>query len=57
MCYKMLRLLALDNTSDYWVVDSGDSGHATPHRKCFHDYVPCAYGHALLGEDEPCKID
>ena len=25
-------ILALDNTSDYWVVDLGDSCHATPHR-------------------------
>ena len=32
-------ILALDNTSDYWVVDSGASCHATPHRKFFHDYV------------------
>ena len=46
-------ILALDNTSDYWVVDSGDSCHATPHRKFFHDYVQ---GHVLLGDDEPCKI-
>ena len=32
-------ILSLDNTSDYWVVDSGASCHATPHRKFFHDYV------------------
>ena len=31
-------ILALDNTSDYWVVDSEASCHATPHRKLFHDY-------------------
>ena len=24
-------ILSLDNTSDYWVVDSRDSCHATPH--------------------------
>ena len=32
-------ILALDNTSDYWVVDSRASCHATPHRKFFHDDV------------------
>ena len=46
-------IIALDNTSYYWVVDSGDSCHATPHRKFFHDYD---FGHVLLGDDEPCKI-
>ena len=49
-------ILALDNTSDYWVVDSGASCYATPHRKFFHDYVPSDFGHVLLGDDEPCKI-
>ena len=49
-------ILALDNTSDYWVVDSGDSCHATRHRKLFHDYIQGYFGHVLLGVDEPCKI-
>ena len=49
-------ILALDNTSNYWVVDSGASCHATPHRKLFHDYVQGDFGHVLLGDDEPCKI-
>ena len=49
-------IIAVDNTSDYWVVDSGASCHATPHRKLFHDYVPSDFGHVLLGNDEPCKI-
>ena len=39
-----------------WVIDSGDSCHATPHRKFFHDYVPGDFRHVLLGDDEPCKI-
>ena len=30
-------IIALDNTSDYWVVYSRASCHATPHRKFFHD--------------------
>ena len=50
-------IIALDNTSDYWVVDSGASCHATPHRKFFHDYVQGDFGqYVLLGDDEPCKI-
>ena len=49
-------ILALDNTSDYWVVDLGASCHATPHRKFFYDYVQGDFGHVLLGDDEPCKI-
>ena len=49
-------ILVLDNNSDYWVVDSGDSCHATPNRKFFHDYVRGDFGHVLLGDDEPCKI-
>ena len=46
-------IITLDNTSDYWIVDSRDSCHATPHRKLFHDYVQRDFGHVLLGDDEP----
>ena len=49
-------ILALDNTSYYWVVVPRASCHATPHRKFFHDYVLGDFGHVLLGDDEPCKI-
>ena len=49
-------VLSLDNTSGYWVVDSWASCHATTHRKFFHDYVQGDFGHALLGDDEQCKI-
>ena len=49
-------ILALDNTSDYWVVDSGASCHATPHRKFFYDYVQGDFGHVLLGDDEHVKL-
>ena len=49
-------ILALYNTSDYCVIDSGASCHATPHRKFFHDYVLGNFGHVLLGYDEPCQI-
>ena len=43
-------IIALDNTSDYWVLDLGASCHATPHRKLFHDYVPSDFGHVLMGK-------
>ena len=49
-------ILVVDNTSDYWVVDSGASCHDTPHRKLFHDYVLGDFGHVLLRNDEPYKI-
>ena len=49
-------ILALNNTSDYWVVDLGASCHATTHREFFHNYVSGDFGHVLLGDDEPCKI-
>jgi hypothetical protein len=32
-------ILSVDNISESWVVDSGASFHATPHRKHFLDYV------------------
>ena len=54
---QYVLVLSLYNTSDYWEVDLGDSFHATPHRKFFHDYIQGDFGHVLLGDDEPCKID
>jgi hypothetical protein len=32
-------ILSVDNIYESWVVDSGASFHATPHRKHFLDYV------------------
>jgi hypothetical protein len=49
-------ILSLDNTTESWVVDSGASFHATPHRKYFQDYVHGDYGHVYLGDDEPCQF-
>ena len=49
-------IFSLDNTSYYYVVDSGASCHAKPHRKFIHDYVQGDFRHVLLGDDEPCKI-
>jgi hypothetical protein len=48
--------LSIDNISESWVVDSGDSFHATPHRKHFLDYVQGDFGQVHLGDDAPCKI-
>ena len=49
-------ILSVDNISDSWVVDSGASFHATPHRKHFLDYVQGDFGQVHLGDDAPCKI-
>jgi hypothetical protein len=49
-------ILAVDNISDSWVVDSGASFHATPHRKHFLYYVQGDFGQFHLGDDAPCKI-
>jgi hypothetical protein len=49
-------ILSLDNIIDSWVVDSGASFHATPHRKYFQDYVQGDFGQVYLGDDAPCKI-
>jgi hypothetical protein len=37
-------ILSVDNISESWVVDSGASFHATPHRKHFLDYVQGDFG-------------
>ena len=49
-------ILALDSTSNYWLVDSWDSCQDTPHRKFFHHYVQGDFKDVLLGDDKPCKI-
>jgi hypothetical protein len=49
-------ILSVDNISEYWVVDSRASFHATPHRKNFLDYVQGDFGQVHLGDDAPCKI-
>ena len=49
-------ILSIDNISESWVLDSGDSFHATPHRKHFLDYVQGNFGQVHLGDDAPCKI-
>jgi hypothetical protein len=48
-------ILFVDNISESWVVDSGASFHATPHRKHFLDYVQGDFGQVHLGDDAPCK--
>jgi hypothetical protein len=49
-------ILSVDNISESWVVDSGDSFHATPHRNHFLDYFQGDFGQVHLGDDAPCKI-
>jgi hypothetical protein len=49
-------ILSIDNIYEYWVVDSEDSFHATPHRKHFLDYVQGDFGQVHLGDDASCKI-
>jgi hypothetical protein len=49
-------ILFVDNIFESWVVDSGDSFHATSHRKHFLDYVQDDFGQVHLGDDAPCKI-
>jgi hypothetical protein len=46
-------ILFVDNISDSWVVDSGASFHATPHKKHFLDYVQGHFGQVHLGDDAP----
>jgi hypothetical protein len=49
-------ILSIDNISESWVVNSGASFHATPHRKHFLDYVQGDFGQVHLGDNKPCKI-
>ena len=49
-------ILSLDSVLEAWVVDSGASFHATPHRKYFHDYTKGNFGFVYLGDDEACEI-
>jgi hypothetical protein len=49
-------ILSLDNITEYWVVYSRVSFHATPLRKYFQDYVQGDFGQVHLGDDGPCKI-
>jgi hypothetical protein len=37
-------ILSIDNISESWVVDVGDSFHAAPHRKHFIYYVQGDFG-------------
>jgi hypothetical protein len=49
-------ILSLDNITNSWVLDSGASFHATPHKKYFQEYVQGDFGQVYLGDDEPCKL-
>ena len=49
-------LLSLESVDDSWVLDSGASFHATPHRGYFIDYVQGDFGLVYLGDNEPYQI-
>ena len=49
-------LLSLESVDDSWVLDSGASFHATPHRSYFIDYVQGDFRFVYLGDNEPCQI-
>jgi hypothetical protein len=49
-------ILSIGNIFESWVVDSGASFHATPHRKFFLDYVQGDFRQVHLGDDVPSKI-
>ena len=49
-------LLYLESVDDSWVLDSGASFHAIPHRGYFIDYVQGDFGLLYLGDNEPCQI-
>jgi hypothetical protein len=49
-------ILSVDNIFESWVVDSGASFYAKPHRKHFLDYVRGNFEQVHLGDDAPCKI-
>ncbi|KAH9314411.1 hypothetical protein KI387_023038, partial [Taxus chinensis] len=55
VCQGVL-ILSLDNIIESWVLDSGASFHATPHKHYFTDFVQGDFGHVYLGDDEPCRI-
>ena len=38
------------------MVKLGAFFHATPHRKCFQDYVQGNFRHVYLGDDKACKV-
>ena len=49
-------LLSLESLDDLWVLDSGASFHATPHRGYFLYYVQGNFGLVYLGRNEPYQI-
>ena len=49
-------LLSLESVDNSWVLDSGASFHATPHRGYFIDNVPGNFELVYLGDNEPFQI-
>jgi hypothetical protein len=46
-------ILSIHNIYESWVLYSGASFNATPHRKHFLDYVQGDFGQVHLGDDAP----
>jgi hypothetical protein len=57
-CYVLQDdlIIFVDNILEYWIVYSGASFHATPHRKHFLYFFQGNFGQVHLGDDAPCKI-
>ena len=49
-------IMSHEKNSDYWVLDSGASFHATPHKNYFSNYTQGDFGQVLLGNAHLCKI-
>ena len=49
-------IMSHEKNGDYWVLDSGASFHATPHKNYFSNYTQGDFGQVLLGNAHPCKI-
>ena len=49
-------ICSLESKIDSWVLDSGASFHATPHRELSENYVSGNLGKVYLGDDQACNI-
>ena len=49
-------LLSLESVDDSWILDFGNSFHATPHRGYFINYVQGDFRLVYQGDNETCQI-
>jgi len=52
----VLVLSTSDTTADSWVLDSGDSFHASPCREVFINYQEGQFGRIYLDDNKACEI-